>query len=129
MASPPQWGQGTGGDGEEREGSGEQQLSQREACRVRVAVRVERSRRMVVEGGRGQVAKRPSWRDVGAAVEVVVLGAAGLVSWSYGDIFGWWRTGRFVERTSRLGATALRRLFSSCRAPGEERSGSCSFQG
>src|SRR5271163_1776522 len=109
MASPPQWGQGTGGDGEEREGSGEQQLSQREACRVRVAVRVERSRRMVVEGGRGQVAKRPSWRDVGAVVEVV-LGLAELVSWSYGGIFGSCRTGRFVERISRLGATALRRL-------------------
>src|SRR5437764_5474268 len=104
MASPPQWGQGIGGDGEEREGSGEQQLSQREACRVRVAVRVERSRRMVVEWGRGQVAMRPSWRDVGAVVEeeeeeevvvVVVLGFAGRVSWSYGDIFGPWRTGRF----------------------------------
>ena len=50
--------------GDEREGRGEQQLSQREAWRVRVAVMVECSRRMGVLGRRGRVAKRPSWREV-----------------------------------------------------------------
>ena len=125
MASP-QLRQGIGGLWEERDDRGEQQLSQREALRVRVAVRVERSQRMVELGGSSRLAKRPNWGDV----EVVDATNPSEGDWRFG---GWvaacWRTGRLVERTSRSDAMALSRSFSSCKAAGEERSGSWSFQG